>query len=423
MTEITMPSLSDSMEEGTLLTWLKNDGDEVAVGDELVEIETDKATMTYESPVAGALSILAEEGGTYPVGVVIATVGATNGAAPPAAEQVASPEPAVVAEQPTVADPSPAAPDPVVDDAAAPKATPLARRIAREHGIVLSGIQGTGPNGRIQRADVAALAGIDTPALAVPAAAPPPTTTADETPRPTRGADGPIGVKGEPEIQEPTRLQQVIARRMAEAKAVIPHFQVQTDADMGAALDMRQMLKAQSADGTAPSVNDLIVKASALALRRHPRANASYRDGRFEIYPRVNVGIAVAAEDALVVPTITDADTRSLGSIAAEARRLAGRVRSGEITPPELSGATFTISNLGMYGMTAIIPVVNTPQAAILGVGTTRAVPALREGQLVERQLMTLTLSCDHRILYGADAAQFLSTIRELLEQPLGLVL
>ena len=173
-----------------------------------------------------------------------------------------------------------------------------------------------------------------------------------------------------------------------------------------------------------PSVNDLIVKASALALRAHPLANGSYKDGRFELHPRVNVGIAVAAQDALVVPTIVDADTRSLGSIAAEARRLAGRVRDGSITPPELSGGTFTVSNLGMYGMTAITPVINMPQAAILGVGATRAVLSRGEdGELVERQLMTLTLTCDHRILYGADAAQFLAAIRALLERPLRLIL
>ncbi|MGB2710021.1 MAG: dihydrolipoamide acetyltransferase family protein, partial [Conexibacter sp.] len=223
-------------------------------------------------------------------------------------------------------------------------------------------------------------------------------------------------------VQELTRLQQVVARRMAEAKATVPEFQVQTEVAMDAALALRAQLKALGGE-VVPSVNDLIVKASALALRAHPLANGSYKDGRFELHPRVNVGIAVAAQNALVVPTITDADTRSLGSIAAEARRLAERVRSGAITPPELSGGTFTVSNLGMYGMTAIVPVINMPQAAILGVGAARPTLAREDGEIVERQLMTLTLTCDHRILYGADAAQFLSAIRALLEQPVRLAL
>jgi pyruvate dehydrogenase E2 component (dihydrolipoamide acetyltransferase) len=208
---------------------------------------------------------------------------------------------------------------------------------------------------------------------------------------------------------------------MTEAKATVPEFQVQTEVDMNAALEFRARLKEAAAD--APSVNDLIVKASALALRAYPLANGSYRDGRFLLHRRVNVGIAVASPDALVVPTITDADIRSLGAIAAETRRLAARVRDGSITPPELSGATFTVSNLGMYGMTAISPVINPPQAAILGVGATRDVLVRgAAGEIVDGRRMTLTLTCDHRILYGADAARFLAAIRELLERPLRLV-
>ncbi len=246
--------------------------------------------------------------------------------------------------------------------------------------------------------------------------APVPEPAASPAPR-----NDPTTAKGTVTIQEPTRVQQVIARRMAETKATVPDFQVQTEVWMDAALELREEFKALGGD-VVPSLNDLIVKASALALRDWPRANGSYRDGHFELYSRINVGIAVATQDALVVPTISDADTRSLGSIAAEARRLADRVRSGEITPPELSGATFTVSNLGMYGMTAITSVISSPQAAILGVGTSRPVLARENGEVVDRRLMTLTLTCDHRILYGADAAQFLAAIRDLLEQPLTLV-
>jgi pyruvate dehydrogenase E2 component (dihydrolipoamide acetyltransferase) len=231
------------------------------------------------------------------------------------------------------------------------------------------------------------------------------------------------GVKGATEIHELTRVQQVIARRMAETKATVPDFQVQTEVVMDDAVALRASLKAIAHDQPVPSFNDLIVKASALALRKHPRANGSYRDGHFELHERVNVGIAVAAEDALVVPTLTDADTKSLGQIAADSRRLAERVRDGTITPPELSGATFTVSNLGMFGMTAITPVINSPQAAILGVGMMRATLARVGEEIVDRSLLTLSLTCDHRILYGADAARLLADIKSLLETPLRLTL
>jgi pyruvate dehydrogenase E2 component (dihydrolipoamide acetyltransferase) len=405
MTEIRMPRLSDSMEEGTILSWLREEGDQVGEGDELVEIETDKATMAYESPAAGVLAIVAAVGQTLPVGALIATIG--DGApvtrAPAAdaeAQQVAVAEPATATE-PVPDDGNGADPDRV-------RATPLARRLAREHGVDLATLRGSGPGGRITRADVEGSAGVQTSVEAPP--------SAPAEPMPPSQYDG--------ETQELTRLQQVVARRMAEAKATIPHFQVQTEARIDALLAVREELKALGEqEAPVPSVNDFIVKACALALREHPRANGSYRDGRFELHRAINIGIAVAAPDALVVPTVTDADRRPVREIATESRRLAERVRDGEITPPELSGATFTVSNLGMYGMTAITPVINPPQAAILGVGAARAVPALDGGRLIERHVMTLTLSCDHRILYGADAARFLSDIRETLEHPLRLLL
>jgi pyruvate dehydrogenase E2 component (dihydrolipoamide acetyltransferase) len=213
---------------------------------------------------------------------------------------------------------------------------------------------------------------------------------------------------------------------MAESKATVPHFQVQTEVEMGAALAFREQLKTLTAGSelAAPSLNDLIVKACALALRRFPRANGSYADGRFVLHDAVNVGIAVAAEEALVVPVLHGADVLTLGQIGKRTRELAAAVRDGTVTPPQLSGGTFTVSNLGMYGMTAITPVVNPPQAAILGVGAIREVLARdADGAIVDRRLITLTLSCDHRILYGADAARFLGAIRELLEQPAGLAL
>jgi pyruvate dehydrogenase E2 component (dihydrolipoamide acetyltransferase) len=271
----------------------------------------------------------------------------------------------------------------------------------------LSAVQGSGPGGRIVKADVVSAV---SPAGGVGVS----TTT------------GPAGqtAKGDVTIQEPTKLQQVVARRMAESKATAPHFYLSAEVDMSAAVQARARLKEIAAEGdVVPSFNDMAVKASALALREFPRANGAYRDGRFELYSRVNVGIAVAAEEALVVPTVFDADRKGLREIATDARRIAARVRSGEITPPELSGATFTVSNLGMYGVRGFGAVINSPQAAILAVGEIAERPTVREGEIVAAPLMEMTLACDHRILYGADGARFLARVRALLEAPIGLAL
>ena len=225
------------------------------------------------------------------------------------------------------------------------------------------------------------------------------------------------------EVRQLSRLQQTIARRMAESKATAPDFQLQAQIDMERCVQLRAELKAAAGEGdVVPSFNDIVVKAAALALREFPRANGSYRDGKFELYSRVNVGIAVAAQEALVVPTVFDADRKSVGQIARDSRALAERVRAGVITPPELSGGTFTVSNLGMYGVTNFTAVINPPQAAILAVGATPT-PVVRDRDVVVRHIMGVTLSCDHRILYGADAAEFLGRIRELLEEPLRLAL
>jgi pyruvate dehydrogenase E2 component (dihydrolipoamide acetyltransferase) len=228
-----------------------------------------------------------------------------------------------------------------------------------------------------------------------------------------RLSDSPAG-RGEVTVQELTRLQQTVSRRMAESKATAPDFAIALEVDMEEAVAQL----AEAVDVPAPSYNDLVIKAAALALREFPRANGAYRDGRFELYSRVNVGVAVAGQDALVFPTVFDADRKSLATIAAETRTLAARARSGEITPPELSAGTFTVSNLGMYGIRRFTPVINPPQAAILAVGELSQRPAVREGAVVARHLMELTLACDHRILFGADAAAFLGRIRALLEAP-----
>jgi pyruvate dehydrogenase E2 component (dihydrolipoamide acetyltransferase) len=453
MTDVLMPRLSDSMEEGTILTWLAADGDDIVEGQELVEVETDKATMTYVAEASGVLTIAVAEGTTVTVGDSIARLepaGArtadadtpvadgTAGAGDDADETGAADAPAEAEHAPASATSDTSAAN---DKSAAGAnghaagnegtvaATPMARRIADVHGVDLGSLTGSGPRGRVVRADVMAAAGLQNEPAAPPASSGPAASPAQPPARPSPPApsgNGTAGSRGGTERVPLTRLQQLVARRMAEAKATIPDFQVQTEVEMTAVVAMRAQLKelATSQGLPVPSLNDLIVKASALCLRRHPRANGSYVDDAFELHDRVNVGVAVAAEDALVVPVIHDADVRTLGQIAAESRRLAEAVRGGTITPPELSGATFTVSNLGMYGMTAITPVINPPQAAILGVGAIRdALARGDDGQLVDRRLLTLTLSCDHRILYGADASQFLAAIRALLQAPLGLAL
>jgi pyruvate dehydrogenase E2 component (dihydrolipoamide acetyltransferase) len=407
MAEIVMPRLSDSMEEGVVLKWLKSVGDEVAVGEELVEIETDKANMAYESDVAGTLTeIIAPEGETLPIGAPIAVVG-------DAGEQPTRVEPPTEVDEPAEPVEAEAETEVVREEpvqGARVKASPLARRVAKDTGVDLAAVTGSGPGGRIVKADVekaqVGTADSSAPAPAAPAAGTPETA------------------KGTTTYQDLTRLQQVVSRRMAESKATAPHFYLQSEIDMSAAVEARSRLKSLTPDGeVVPSFNDMVVKACALALREHPLANGSYKDGRFELYSRVNVGVAVAAQDALVVPTVFDADRKGLREIAGDARRLAGRVRDGSITPPELSGGTFTVSNLGMYGVSNFSAVINAPQAAILAVGAIAEKPVVRDGQIVTAHLLGVTLACDHRILYGAPAAEFLARIRALLEEPLSLAL
>ncbi|MGA8745815.1 MAG: dihydrolipoamide acetyltransferase family protein [Solirubrobacterales bacterium] len=416
MADVVMPRLSDSMEEGTILRWLRSVGDALAVGDELVEIETDKANMAYESDVAGTLmEILAAEGETLPIGAPIARVG-EGGAG---AEQItASPRPPEGAAGSSLTQTAPPLPPPKATEApgtagagARQKASPVARRMAKERGIDLSRLRGSGPGGRIVKTDIER-AQAEVPAARAPAPAGENLSGAPET------------AKGQTTYRELSKLQSTIARRMAESKATAPHFYLEAEVDMSRAVEARARIKAGAGDGVVvPSFNDMVVKACALALRQHPRANGAYRDGRFELFSRVNVGVAVAGQDALVVATVFDADRKGLGQIASESRALAQRVRDGEITPPELSGATFTVSNLGMYGIDRFSAVINPPQAAILAVGAIRERPVLRDGEIGAAHLMQVTLACDHRILYGADGAEFLAGIRTLLEEPLALAL
>jgi len=405
-----MPRLSDTMEEGTILRWLKSDGETVSRGEELVEIETDKATMVYESDQEGPLTLIAAEGDTLPVGTPIARVGASpaDGDGNTGLAQPSAPAPAAAAP---VTAPAPAGPEPSGERTERVKASPLARRIASERGVDIAALAGSGPGGRVVKADVeGAQAGATAPAAA-PAAA----------------VDAVATAKGTTTDVELTKLQQTVARRMAESKATIPDFSIEIEVDMQECVRLREQLKQLARDGAevAPTYNDMVVKACALALREHPTANGSYRDGRVQLHSRVNVGVAVAAENALVVPTVFDADAKALGEIAREARALADRVRAATITPPELGGGTFTVSNLGMFGISSFAAIINPPQAAIMSVGALqrRAVVDEASGEVIARAMLTLTLVCDHRILYGAEAALFLSRVRELLQAPAALTL
>jgi pyruvate dehydrogenase E2 component (dihydrolipoamide acetyltransferase) len=440
-TDVTMPRLSDSMEEGTILKWLVEEGGEVKKGEPLVEIETDKANMTYDADTDGTLiDVVAEEGDTLPIGEVIARVGDPDEAgggeeAPSEEEQEQEEEPAdagdgagKAAEAKEKAErakekakeakraATATADEPSGDGADGDgriKASPVARRMASDLGVELAELEGSGPGGRIVKADVEAAAEGDG------AKAPEKEEEEEEAPAPQRAE---AGAKGETEVHELSRLQQTVSRRMAESKATAPDFALSLEVDMRRCLELRERLK--EVTDPAPSINDMVVKAAAHALREFPRVNGAYRDGKWEIYSQVNVGVAVAAEDALVVPTVFDAASKSLGEISREVRGLAKKVRDRKITPPEVSGGTFTVSNLGMYGIESFTAIINPPQAALLTVGALMKKPFVDEqGRVSARDSMTLTLVCDHRILYGAEGAEFLARVRELLEQPLSLAL
>lgn len=437
MTDVTMPRLSDSMEEGTIVTWHVSDGAEVKAGDELAEIETDKATVSFEAEAEGTIKLLVAAGETVPLGAVIARIGG-EGESPPAMPAQGSVHADAVAE-PGAAEPQLPGADGVssatngrasAGSAAGPRpaASPLARRLAASLGVNLHVIVGSGPRKRIVRTDVERAASATVRGEAKHAPATTAQALAAQAPGQADVAAAPVApqkdevsaAKGEVTIVELSRTQQLIARRMAESRATVPDFEVAVDVDMEAAWAMREGLKADAAPGAVvPSLNDLVVLACARALKEHPQVNGSYRDGHVQRFSRVNVGVAIAAPDSLVVATVFDADHLALGEIARTTRRLAAEVREGTIAPPALAGATFTVSNLGMFGVSRFSAVINAPQAAILAVGAVQQRPVVHEGEIAARRCMTISLAADHRLLYGADAAQFLARVRELLERPL----
>jgi pyruvate dehydrogenase E2 component (dihydrolipoamide acetyltransferase) len=413
--EVVMPRLSDSMEEGTILKWLLAEGDAVAVGQPLVEVETDKAVVPVEAESAGELlRIMVGEGASAPVGAPIAMLGVAGETLPERGSAEALAAVGVPAEGAAAATSAPAGAMPPSGGNGTPapearvKASPVARRIAAELNIDVAALVGSGPHGRVIRADVERAAA-DGESVSAPAPASEPAALE--------------GAKGEVTRHQLSRLQQTVARRMSESRATVPDIELRIEVDMTEAVALREQLRDVSGDGL-PSLNDLIVKAAALTLREFPRINGAYRDAQFEQYARVNVGIAVAGDDALVVPTVFDADIKSLGAIATATRTLAQRARDGSISPSELGGATFSISNLGMYGIDGFSAVINPPQAAILAVGAVRRRPVVDDaGEIVARQTVELSLACDHRIVYGVDGARFMAHLRERLQHPLSLLL
>jgi pyruvate dehydrogenase E2 component (dihydrolipoyllysine-residue acetyltransferase) len=456
MPQVFMPRLSDTMTEGTVSTWTKGVGDRIEKGDVIAEIETDKATMELEAYDAGVLEqILVGVGTTVPIGEIIAVIGDGSGAAAPVAAAPAVAATAEPAASAVAAIPAPAAATaaPTVPSAAAngtpssssngthPLASPLARTIARDAGLDLATISGSGPGGRIVRADVqdaiAALAAPAAPAaptaptraaVAAPAAAPAPAAVA---PPIAAVAPAPIAqLQTGPDDEEIAlnNVRRITARRLVESMQQAPHFYltsvVAADELVAARARINEGLTALAAghEGAAASkisVNDLVVKAVATALRAHPEVNVSFGGDKLIRHHRVHVGIAVALPDGLIVPVIRDADTKTVTQISAETRDLATRARGGKLKPDEFTGGTFSVSNLGMFGVDQFTAVINPPEAAILAVGATKQEPVVRDGQVVVGYTMAITLSVDHRALDGATGAKFLADLTALLENPL----
>ena len=433
MAEITMPKMSDTMEEGRIVRWLKREGDQVHEGEAIAEIETDKANVEMEAFEPGLLGkIIVGEGESVPVGQAIATIEAPETAAAKAAPPVAppeghpeipltkAPEPGTTEQVPMVTAPSPAQatqPAPGIEEKQpAPaeeeervRVSPLARRMAEEHGIDLAQVRGTGPDGRITESDIEAI--LQT------AEAPP---TAKEAPAPPK-----------PEVHPPTevpyeevelsRMRKTIGERLSHSKQSIPHFYVTNEIEMDWAAHVRDEL---NADESLPRISftDLVVKACALALAKFPSVNSSLRDGKMLLHKEINVGLVVALEDGLLVPVVHNADRMPLRDIAARTRDLARRARENKLHMSEYAGGTFTVSNLGLFDVESFESIINPPEAAALAVGTITSVPVVIDDQVAVSKRMKATISADHRLLDGAIAARFLKEVKDRLESPIGLL-
>jgi len=416
--ELTMPRLSDTMEEGRIGRWLKREGDSFREGDVIAEIETDKATMEFQAYDAGTvLRIIVDDGETAALGAPIAIVGEAGeevADAPaekePAAAAEPEPEPATSGSDPNVAAAPPAPAPQGNGKAEVLRVSPIARRMADTAGLDLRSLagKGSGPDGRIVKADVE---------RALQGATPVPGTDVAPAPEPSPPAVS-APAEGD-EVRELSPMLKAVARRMTESKTTVPHFYVSSEIDMTRALQLRKELNEALADsGEKVSVNDLIVRASAQALVQHPQAHRSYVDGTHVYHAHAHVGIAVALDDGLIVPVLRDADTKSLRQIAVEARDLAERARAGKLRQREIEGGTFTVSNMGMLGVSAFAAIINPPESTILAVSATIQRPVVRDGAVAVGDIMSVTLSCDHRACSGADGARLLQTVKRHLEAP-----
>ena len=413
ISEVVMPQMGADMEEGTIIKWLKSEGDNVERGEIIAEIETDKANVEIEAFDGGVFrKTLASEGDTVDVGTIIAIIadaeedisayqnGASKKAATPDPEPTTEAAPAAASEQPLqVATTAPASSDGRV------RATPVARRLATEHNIDLTALSGTGPDGRIVLRDVeAALTAGPAKAGAGPA----------------KAAAAPAA--GTTTTVEMSKMRQTIARRMSQSKREAPHYYITVDIDMTEAERLRRQLNEAVDDYPRVSVNDMIVRASAISLAKHPAFNSWFLDEQVQQHSDINVCIAIALDEGLIAPAILDTANKTLGEIGDASRDLAGRAKSGALKPAEYTGGTFTVSNVGMFGVDGLIAIIQPPQTAILGVGGVRTTPVVRDGRIETAELMQTALSADHRVTDGAQGAQFLNEIKRLLESPASLL-
>jgi pyruvate dehydrogenase E2 component (dihydrolipoamide acetyltransferase) len=425
-TPVVMEALSPTMEEGRVVKWHKREGEAVRVGDVLAEVETDKAVMDLVARADGILRRVAvAEGQTVPVGAALAVIAAPG-------EELAASAPAPAASRPAGVSPAPAAGGAAAGGAAAAvpkapadatrvKASPLARRLARERGVDLARVTGTGPGGRVTKRDLetaargaaAAVRAVQAPAAPAAPAAPP-----------AHAAPAAPGTPPGPEYEDVplTQLRKTIAKRLAASLGPIPHFFLTAEIDMERATEAREALNRDLAEDERISVNDLVIKAAALALTRHPACNAWFREDHIRYWHVVHIGMAVAVEDGLITPVIRHADRKPLAGLAREARTLAERARQRRLQPEEYTGATFSVSNLGMFAIDQFTAVINPPEAAILAVGAVTPQPAVVDGQVVPRRRLRVTLSCDHRVIDGATGAAFLKTFKQMLENPLAML-
>ncbi|HEV2672854.1 MAG TPA: dihydrolipoamide acetyltransferase family protein [Gemmatimonadales bacterium] len=413
-TKVHMEALSPTMEEGRLVKWTKHEGDAVKSGDTLAEVETDKAVMELVARADGQLlKVVVPEGSTVPVGNVVAWIGkpgekvdgagsTEQGASAPKPAPATAPRPAA-APAPTPG--LPPAPVAAAANATRVKASPLARRIAKDAGVDLKLVQGSGPGGRVIKRDVEG------------GAAQPPAATAPRSVLPA-----PTGV---PYEDVPlTQIRKTIAKRLVASIGPIPHFFLTTEIDMERAAEAREALNKQLGDaGVKISFNDIIIKAVALALVQHRACNAWFQEDHIRYWNEVHIGVAVAIEDGLITPVIRNADVKSLREIGAESRELAGRARNRRLKPEEYTGATFSVSNLGMFDIDQFTAVINPPEAGIVAIGSIAAKAVPDGDRVVVRRRMRLTMSCDHRVIDGATGAAFLKTLKQMLENPLAMVL